>query len=82
MKYEGIIFRMKEQCHENSQKLNPIQDGDFRSCSRISRRGQKKQPLPKICHTYSTRMKLGTATPYLKKIQEIYESHDTPPELW
>ena len=64
-----------------SQKLNPIQDGDFRSCSRISRGGQKKQPLPKISHTNSTRMKLGTVTPYLKKIQEIYESYDTPPEF-
>ena len=35
-------------------------------------------PLPKICHTYPTMMKLGTVIPYLKKIQKIYESRDTP----
>ena len=34
-------------------------------------------PLPKICLTYPTMMKLGTVIPYLKKIQKIYESHDT-----
>ena len=38
-------------------------------------------PLPKICHTYPTMMKLGTVTPYLKKIQKIYEPRDTPPEF-
>ena len=43
--------------------------------------GGKKAPLPKICHTYPTRMKLGTVIPYLKKIQKIYESRDTPPEF-
>ena len=38
-------------------------------------------PLPKICHTYTTMMKLGTVIPYLKKIQKIYESRDTPLEF-
>ena len=38
-------------------------------------------PLPKICHTYPTMMKLGTNVPYLKKIQKIYESRDTPLEF-
>ena len=28
--------------------------------------GGKKAPLPKICHTYPTMMKLGTVKPYLK----------------
>ena len=32
----------------------------------------KKAPLPKICHTYSTMMNLGTVIPYLKKILEKY----------
>ena len=41
--------------------------------------GAQKPPLPKICHTYPTIMKRGTVTPYLKKIQKIYESRDTPP---
>ena len=41
----------------------------------------KKAPLLKICHTYPTMMKLGTVIPYLKKIQKIYESCDTPLEF-
>ena len=40
--------------------------------------GGKKNPFLKICHTYPTMMKLGTIIPYLKKIQKIYESRDTP----
>ena len=31
---------------------------------------QQKGPLPKICHTYSTTMKVDTAIPYPKKIQK------------
>ena len=34
--------------------------------------GSKKVPLPKICHTNSTIIKLGTVIPYLKRIQKIY----------
>ena len=44
-------------------------------CSRW--RAQKKHPLAKICHTYPTMMKLGTGTPCLKKIQNIYGWCDT-----
>ena len=44
-------------------------------------RGQKGPPLPKIYHTYPTMMKLGTVMPYLRKIQNIYESRDTPLEI-
>ena len=33
-------------------------------------RGGQNAPLPKICHTYPAIMKLGTAIPYLKKIQK------------
>ena len=36
----------------------------------------KKAPLPKICHSYYTMMKLGTIIPYLKKIQKLYELCD------
>ena len=36
--------------------------------------GDKKAPLPKTRHTYSTMMKRGTVIPYLQKIQKIYES--------
>ena len=41
----------------------------------------KRPPLPKICLTYPAMMKLGTVTPYPKKIQKIYESRDTPLEF-
>ena len=41
----------------------------------------KKAPLPKICHTHPKVMKLGTVIPYLKKIQKIDESRDTPLEF-
>ena len=43
--------------------------------------GGKKVPLPKICHTYPTVIKLGTVLPYPKKIQKIYESGDTALEF-
>ena len=62
-----------------SSLLNPIQDGHFRGCSWME--GSKKAPLPKICHTYPTMIKLGTVVPYLKKIQKIYESRDTPADF-
>ena len=55
--------------------INPVQDGLVRNCSRI--RGEERPPLPKNCHTYPTRMKLGTVILYLKKIQKVYESRDT-----
>ena len=50
--------------------------GIFRAAHRW--RGPKMLPLPKICHTHSTVMKLGTVIPYLKKIEKIYESRDAP----
>ena len=57
--------------------INTFQDGPFRGCSRNGVEGggggevAQKCPLPKICHTFSTMMKLGTVKPYLKKIQKI-----------
>ena len=41
----------------------------------------KKPPLPNICDTYATMMKRATVIPYLKNIQKIYESRDTPSEF-
>ena len=38
----------------------------------------KRPPVPKICHTYPTMIKLGTVIPYPRKIQKIYKSRDTP----
>ena len=43
--------------------------------------GPKRPPLPKICHTYPTMMRLGTVIPYLRKIQKIYELRDTPSDF-
>ena len=61
--------------------FNPIQDGHFRGCSRMGGGGTKRRLFPKICHRYSTMMKLGTVIPYLKKIKKMYESRDTPFEF-
>ena len=41
----------------------------------------KKAPLPNICHAYPIMMKLGTVIPYLRKIQKIEKSRDTPLEF-
>ena len=57
----------------NSEKLNPIQDGLFLDCSRMGG--------AKIGHICPIMMKLGTVIPYPKKTQKIYESRDTPLEL-
>ena len=43
--------------------------------------GGKKGSRPKICCIYPTVMKLGAAIPYLKKIQKVYESRETPLEF-
>ena len=37
----------------------------------------KSPPLHKICHTYPTMVKLRTVIPYLRKIENIYESRKT-----
>ena len=44
--------------------------------------GAKKAPLPKICLTYPTTMKLGTVIPYLKKIETMHETRDTSLEIY
>ena len=43
--------------------------------------GGRKIPLPKIVQIYPIMMKFGTIIAYLKKIQKIYKSRDTPPEF-
>ena len=40
--------------------------------------GERTPSLPKICQTYPTIMRLGTLTPYPKKIHKMYKPHDTP----
>ena len=60
--------------------INPIPDGPFWGCLQMGGGGPKR-PIPKICNTYPTMMKLGTLIPYLEKIQKIYKSRDTPLEF-
>ena len=57
--------------------LNPIQDGPFRGCSRIEG-GPERPLLPKICHTYSTIMKPGTARSkkYMNRVTHALISAD------
>ena len=57
--------------------LSPIQYGSFRGCSRMG--GQNL--LLKVCHAYPTVMRLSKVMPYLKNIQNIYKSRDTPLEF-
>ena len=61
--------------------LNLTQDGPFRGCSRTEEGQQAPQPPPPFCCTYPAITKLGTVRLYLKKIQKIYESRDTPLEF-
>ena len=57
--------------------------GLFEAAQRWSGRGwQKGVLLSKICHTYPTLVKLGVVIPYLKKIQKIHKSRDTPLEFY
>ena len=73
-------FYNKNMSYVCKKNLNPIQNGHFGGCSRMG--GDQKAPNPKICQTYPTMMELGTVMPYVKKIQKIYQSRDTPPEFW
>ena len=57
--------------------FNSIQDGLFRGCSQMVGEGQKGPPLPKIYHTCTTMMKLGTVIPYLKKSANFVISRNT-----
>ena len=63
--------------------LNPIQDGLCRGCSRMG--GDKKAPSLKsvahICHNICLQWWNLAVIPYLKKIQKMYESRDTPLEF-
>ena len=65
---------------KNLVTFNPVQEGLFRGSSRME--GEpKRPPLPKICQTNPTMMRLGRVVPYLKMIQKLYELRDTPREF-
>ena len=78
--YWNLLFLVKCLTSFNSSKmlLTLFRMGIFGAAHGW---GAKKDPLPKICHTYPTMVKLGTDIPCLKKIQKIYESRVTPLEL-
>ena len=75
-----VLIFLRNQCTKwkmhfiSKMKLNPIQDGPFRGCSRM---GSQKGPLSKICHIYPTLMKIDTVISSLNKIQKIHKSLDT-----
>ena len=77
-----IIAIYKVLCQQTPISLKPTQDWPFLGCSQIRGGGglvvKKRIPLPKICHTDPTMMKLGTVVPYLKKIQKTYKLQDAP----
>ena len=81
--YWNLLFLVKYLTSFNSSKmlLTLFRMGFFGGCSRMGGGGGKMDPLPKICHTYPTMVKLGTGIPCPKKIQRIYESRDTPLEF-
>ena len=63
--FRGISAKLRKNTSWNSLtnifSVNHIQVGSFRGCPRIGM--QKCLPLPKICHTKSTMMKLSTFIP-------------------
>ena len=59
--------------------INPIQDGPFRGCSSWGEMAKRSPSLKSVTHP--AMMKLDTVIPYLKKIQKIYKSRDTPLEF-
>ena len=50
--------------------INPIQDGLFWCWSQMGGGEAKRSPLPKICDSYPTMMKLGTVIPYPKRFKK------------
>ena len=66
----------------NTAFLNPVLDGPFLSGAAHGegggRRGCQKSSLPKICHTYPTATKLGTAI-LVQSRSKKYMNHMTHP---
>ena len=58
----------KKNYNAKISDINSIQGGPFQSCSRIG--SGKKDPLPKISHTYHAMLKLGIFVDLLKKIKK------------
>ena len=74
-----LLRLLLEDIEETMKTLTLFRMGIFGAAHEWG--GGQRDPLPKICHTYPTIMKLGTVIPYLDKIQKIYESRNTPSEF-
>ena len=74
--YENYISYVNYMSYINYRTyvFNPIQDGLFWGCSQMGG-GPFWPPLPKIRHTNPTIMKVIL---YLRMIQKMYKSGDTP----
>ena len=69
-------------CYKNGEfsKFNSIQYWPFWGCLRIGEHmWGKKAPIPKICQTYSTMMKLGTVIPLTQIRSKKYTNKVTHP---
>ena len=78
LKLAFFLKNLQTSRSNNSRIFNRIQMNFFGAAHGW---GGKMALSSKICHTYPTMMKVGTVIPYLKKIQKIYESRDTPLEF-
>ena len=65
-------------CHSLHCHLTLFRLGIFGAAHGLAVGGANRPPLPKICHTCPSMMKLSAVIPYLKKTQKIHESRDTP----
>ena len=60
-----------------TKRLTLFRMGFFGAAHGLGAQKSPPPPLHKICYTYPTMMKLGTVILYPKRIQKLYESHDT-----
>ena len=75
----GVINRSshKNLLLEKNDSFTLLKIGFFGAAHGLGTGAKRTPPFPKTCHTNPSMMKLGRSTPFVKKIQEIYESRDT-----
>ena len=75
-----VVFQWKQTQEKLGNALTQFRMGLFRAAHGW---GGQKVPLPKICHTYPTMMKLHKLIAYsfIKKIRKTYKSSDTSLEF-
>ena len=74
------VWKNNLLCYQVHVRFKPIQDGPFRGCSRKGRERGQKDPLSLqfITHILQWWNKLSIVVPYLRKIQKLNESCDSP----